>query len=160
MKKLTKAEQFVADMKKHRRIDFARLGMQIEVDGEIGTIVGMNSSANLDVVFANQQRYGKSAQNCHPFWQTRYFDKAGFVIADYREKEAQDTPPLPALSAEEKSLANELAMAAINEQGIERLDVTATLSIDKPESLHNFATFGFLLLQAFKKGQASAQAPA
>lgn len=84
MKKLTKAEQFIADMKRHRGIDFAKIGMQVEVDGDIGTIVGMNDSANLDVTFANQQRYGKHKHNCHPTWETRYFDADGSVLADYR----------------------------------------------------------------------------
>lgn len=82
-RKLTKAEQFVADMKRCRGIDFARIGMQVEVAGDIGTIVGMNSSANLDVKFANQVKYGKHDHNCHPTWETRYFDADGKVIADY-----------------------------------------------------------------------------
>lgn len=58
--------------------------MQIEVDGDVGTIVGMNSSANLDVVFANHAKYGKHKHNCHPTWETRYFDASGKVVADYR----------------------------------------------------------------------------
>jgi hypothetical protein len=78
-----KEKKFVEDMKRCRGIEFARIGMMVEVDGHIGTIVGMNSSANLDVVFANQQKFGKSKSNCHPFWKTRYFDKDGVVIADY-----------------------------------------------------------------------------
>lgn len=89
MKKLTKAEQFVADMKRCRGIEFARVGMQIEVDGDIGTIVGMNGSANLDVVFANQQRYGKHKHNCHPTWEICYFNENGEVIADYRSAKTQ-----------------------------------------------------------------------
>ena len=88
-RKLTKAEQFVADMKRCRGIDFARIGMQIEVDGDIGTIVGMNSSANLDVKFANQVKYGKHAHNCHPTWEIRYFDADGKVIADYRKNKSE-----------------------------------------------------------------------
>lgn len=92
-RKLTKSEQFVADMKRCRGIDFARIGMQVEVDGDIGTIVGMNSSANLDVKFANQAKYGKHAHNCHPTWETRYFDADGQVIADYRKNNiAAPTP--------------------------------------------------------------------
>jgi len=51
MKKLTKQEQFVSDMIRCRGIAFARLGMQVEVAGDFGTIVGMNSGANLDVSF-------------------------------------------------------------------------------------------------------------
>lgn len=78
-----KEKQFIEDMKRTRGIDFARIGMMIEVDGSIGTIVGMNSRANLDVVFANQLKHGKASQNCHPTWKTRYFAEDGTVIADY-----------------------------------------------------------------------------
>lgn len=85
---MNKNEQFVADMIRCRGIDFARIGMQVEVDGDIGTIHGMNSSGNLDVVFANQVKYGKHPHNCHPTWETRYFDADGKVIADYRSKRA------------------------------------------------------------------------
>jgi hypothetical protein len=83
-KKLTKAAQFVEDMFRLRNITFARIGMLVEVAGDIGTIRGMNSSANLDVVFANQMKFGKHTHNCHPTWETRYFDAEGAVIADYR----------------------------------------------------------------------------
>jgi len=87
-KRPTKADQFVADMKRCRGIDFARIGMQIEVDGDMGTIVGMNSSANLDVRFVNELKYGKHTHNCHPTWETCYFDAEGKVIADYRTRRA------------------------------------------------------------------------
>lgn len=83
-KKPTKAQQFIDDMKRFRGIDFARIGMMVEVCGEIGTIVGMNRSANLDVRYANQQKRGKGTYNCHPTWEMRYFDERGEVIADYR----------------------------------------------------------------------------
>ena len=81
---MTKAQQFQADMKRVRGMDWVQLGMQVEVDGEMGTIKGMNSSGNLDVVFVNQLKYGKHAHNCHPTWETRYFDADGKVIVDYR----------------------------------------------------------------------------
>lgn len=82
--RISKADQFIADMKRCRGIDFARIGMQVEVAGHIGTIVGMNSSANLDVRFVNELKFGKGVSNCHPTWETRYFDADGNVIADYR----------------------------------------------------------------------------
>lgn len=85
MTRQTKVEQFIEDMTRLRGIDFARIGMQIEVSGDMGTIKGLNSSANLDVVFANQAKYGKHAHNCHPTWETRYFNERGEVIADYRK---------------------------------------------------------------------------
>lgn len=70
-------EQF-EDVCKRRNIEFAYQGMRIEVDGKMGTIVGGNSSGNLDVVFDGQWR----PQNCHPGWMTKYFDKNGNVIQD------------------------------------------------------------------------------
>lgn len=81
---MTKKErQFIDDMKRCRGIDFARIGMMVEVYGDVGTIVGMNGSANLDVVFANQQKYGKHKHNCHPTCSVRYFDGEGKVIAEF-----------------------------------------------------------------------------
>lgn len=70
-------------MKGMRGIEFAYQGMRIEVAGKMGTIVGSNQSLNLDVVFDGS--YYKS--NCHPWWETVYFDRKGNVVADYRKKE-------------------------------------------------------------------------
>ncbi|MBB5610592.1 MULTISPECIES: hypothetical protein [unclassified Janthinobacterium] len=86
MTKITKEAQFIADMIRCRGMEWVRLGMQVEVAGSMGTIVGMNSSANLDVVFANRLKYGKGPSNCHPWWETRYFDRDGTVIKDYRRQ--------------------------------------------------------------------------
>lgn len=80
---VSKAKQFEEDMDRTRGITFAKLGMMVEVDGDIGTIAGMNGSANLDVVFANQLKYGKQKHNCHPMYQIKYFDNNGKVVADY-----------------------------------------------------------------------------
>ncbi|UPY96239.1 hypothetical protein [Pectobacterium sp. 21LCBS03] len=81
-----KEKQFIDDMIRCRGIDFARIGMMVEVYGDIGTITGMNGSANLDVVFTNQLKYGKHAHNCHPTDRVKYFDADGKVIADYTIK--------------------------------------------------------------------------
>ncbi|NLU17987.1 MAG: hypothetical protein GXW94_19875 [Serratia liquefaciens] len=90
-KRKSKDQQFIDDMIRCRGIDFARIGMMVEVYGDLGTIVGMNGSANLDVVFANQLKYGKHPENCHPFCEVKYFDKSGTVIADYtKSAEAQE----------------------------------------------------------------------
>jgi len=67
-------------------MDWVRLGMMVEAYGDLGTIVGMNGSANLDVVFVNQLKMGKHKHNCHPWCETRYFDAEGRVIRDYTEK--------------------------------------------------------------------------
>lgn len=85
--RLTKAGQrFVDDMIRCRGMDWVRLGMMVESYGDLGTIVGMNGSANLDVVFVNQLKMGKRKHNCHPWCETRYFDAQGRVIRDYTEK--------------------------------------------------------------------------
>ncbi|MGQ6549756.1 hypothetical protein ACUNEV_19760 [Serratia sp. IR-2025] len=80
---MSKEKQFIKDMIRCRGIDFARLGMMVEVYGDLGTIVGMNGSANLDVVFTNQLKYGKHKHNCHPTCEVKYFDAEGKVIVDY-----------------------------------------------------------------------------
>lgn len=67
---------------KGRGISFAYQGMKIEVAGKMGTIVGANDSCNLEVVFDGEWIPG----NCHPWWETRFFDKNGNVIADYRKQ--------------------------------------------------------------------------
>lgn len=83
---MTKRErQFIADMSRCRGMDWVRLGMMVEVDGEIGTIKGMNDSANLDIVFANQLKMGSGEHNCHPQWDICYFNTDGNIIADYRK---------------------------------------------------------------------------
>lgn len=83
-KKLSKPDQFVADMIRCRGMGFVRLGMKVEVSGEVGTIQGMNSSANLDVKFSNQLKLGRHNHNCHPTWNICYFDEHNNILADYR----------------------------------------------------------------------------
>lgn len=84
--KLTKAQTFQDEMQRLRGIDFAFIGMQIEMDGDIGTIVGMNVRANLDVTFANQAKYGKHKHNVHPTWRMKYFDATGALIAHFGDE--------------------------------------------------------------------------
>jgi hypothetical protein len=74
-------EQFER-MAKMRGIEFAYLGMKVSVCGQMGTIVGSNRSLNLNVVYDGQ--YNKD--NCHPWYETVYYDRKGNVVADYREK--------------------------------------------------------------------------
>lgn len=81
--KKTKDEQFLADMIRCRGIEFARLGMMVEVNGEMGTIQGTNGSANLDVLYTNQLKHGEDLHNCHPTWNVKYFDQDGKVIAHF-----------------------------------------------------------------------------
>lgn len=71
--------QFKTDAMWLRDIDFVSLKMAIEVDGKRGVIVGINRSANFDVVFDGS----KIKSNCHPFWKTKYFDETGKLIKEY-----------------------------------------------------------------------------
>lgn len=83
----SKAQQFQEDMIRCRGIEFARLGMMVDVNGDMGTIQGMNGSANLDVLFTNQLKHGKRNHNCHPTWNVKYFDESGTLIAHFAENE-------------------------------------------------------------------------
>jgi len=77
-------EQFER-IKKARGIEFAFQGMRIQVCGKMGNIVGGNHSQNLDVVFDGQW----SSNNCHPWYETVYYDNAGNILADYRANAEQ-----------------------------------------------------------------------
>jgi len=79
-----KQQHFVDEMMRMRGIEFARLGMQVEVNGHIGTIT-KTIGANLGVTFANQMRRGPKPVNCHPTWRTKYFDEHGKVIAEFND---------------------------------------------------------------------------
>lgn len=80
-KRKEREKRFLSDIKRCRNITFAYIGMAVEIDGEHGTIAGMNSSGNLDVRFKPRG----ATSNCHPFWRAAYFDKNGEIVADYRE---------------------------------------------------------------------------
>jgi hypothetical protein len=58
----------------------------------MGTIEGMNSSANLNVRFTNQLKYGKHLHNCHPTWNVKYFDAEGKVIAHFDDSKCVFRP--------------------------------------------------------------------
>lgn len=66
----------------YRGLEFVRAGMAVEVGGSRGVVVGSNSSANFDVTFTEGKHKGETL-SCHPRWQTRYFDDAGRVVADF-----------------------------------------------------------------------------
>lgn len=70
-------------MCKDRNIPFAYQGMKVEVDGKEGYLVG-NYGMNLLVWFPSYT----TASNCHPWWETRYFDDHGNIIRDYTKKKA------------------------------------------------------------------------
>jgi len=66
-------------MKELRGIEFAHIGMNIEVNGRKGTIVGSNSSLNLDVCFDGDSYIS----NCHPYYMIKYFDINGNLMKEY-----------------------------------------------------------------------------
>jgi hypothetical protein len=78
-------DHFVSEMIRCRGIEFAQVGMMVEVSGEIGTIKGMGSSANLEVLFSNVLKHGNQPRTAHPTWKVKYFDAAGTVIAHFDE---------------------------------------------------------------------------
>lgn len=65
-------------MKKARGLDFLVKGMDIEVCGKIGKVVG-NYGHNLFVRFDHK----RGAYNCHPHYLTKYFNKSGELIKEY-----------------------------------------------------------------------------
>lgn len=77
------AQRFEEDMLRCRGIEFARLGMMVEVDGNMGTVEGLNASANLVVRFDNDDNQENHPLSCHPTWNVKYFDKSGSVIAHF-----------------------------------------------------------------------------
>lgn len=70
------------DMKQRRGIEFASLGMRVEVCGKPGRIVGANSSGNLNVCFDGTCY----TENCHPYWKVKYFDDNGELIREFDGK--------------------------------------------------------------------------
>lgn len=68
-------------MTERRDILFAEQGMMVNINGKYGIIVGSNTSCNLDVYFPCLGH----TDNCHPWWEATYYDKAGEVIKDFKE---------------------------------------------------------------------------
>jgi len=66
----------------YRNIPFAYQGMIIDVNGKKGWIVGSNGSMNLDVVFEGESL----PQNCHPHWETTYYDNDMKVVKCYKKE--------------------------------------------------------------------------
>ena len=66
----------------HRNLPFAFQGMKIDVSGKKGWIVGGNSSMNLDVLFEGET----FVSNCHPTWETTYYDSKMNVVAEFKNK--------------------------------------------------------------------------
>ncbi|QOY37645.1 hypothetical protein AWH56_008710 [Anaerobacillus isosaccharinicus] len=72
------------NVKKWRNMPWLKYLMTVEVNGKMGKVTGANSNLNINVRFDDPQNKRYNG-NCHPHWETRYFDKDGNVIADYRD---------------------------------------------------------------------------
>lgn len=68
-------------VRRGRHMPFLKRGMVVDVEGNMGTVTGGNSSMNIQVRFQGS-RY---SVNCHPTWETTYYEN-GEVIADYKRK--------------------------------------------------------------------------
>lgn len=77
-------EERFNETKRKRNIEFAQLGMKVDVTGKTGVIIGSNSSANLNVLFDGEDDY----QNVHPYWEITYYDKKGNIIKCFKESKA------------------------------------------------------------------------
>lgn len=77
------ASQGVRDVFKSRGIPEAFIGMTVHVNGQEGLIVGVNNSANLNVMF-NAGTKQESIGNCHPHWETVYFGNLCEIVYDFR----------------------------------------------------------------------------
>jgi len=82
---MTTAKQHIENLVRCRgdEFKFVKIGMMVKAGGDIGTIKGVNCSANLDVVFANQLKHGKRKHNCHPSHDITYYNEDGNPIAIY-----------------------------------------------------------------------------
>jgi len=68
-------------MKKSRFIEFAKIGMNVEVCGKRGTICGSNGSMNLDICLDGEYHL----RNYHPWWRVVYIDDEGSVIKEFKK---------------------------------------------------------------------------
>lgn len=69
-------------MCEHRSIQFAYMGMTVDINGKKGIItgyIGFNLAVMLD---GNLHPYS----NCHPNWETTYYDSSWNILADFKIK--------------------------------------------------------------------------
>jgi hypothetical protein len=76
---------------KYRGVEFAEIGMRVQVGPDFGVLVKNNASANFDVLFESGKWAGQEL-NCHPNWDIKYFAKDGSLIKEFPgyRKEATD----------------------------------------------------------------------
>ena len=65
----------------YRLVPHVIKGMECNVDGRKGKIVGGNSSCNFNVKFDDNG----DILNCHPYWRFQIFTKTGLLYYDYEQ---------------------------------------------------------------------------
>lgn len=68
-------------VKTYRRMPWIKRGMRVVVNGKEGHVAGGHAGGNVAVKFPDRNYVA----NCHPWWETVYYDKKGNVVADYRK---------------------------------------------------------------------------
>jgi len=71
-------EMFEA-VKIRRAMPWLRIGMRVDVAGKAGIVKCGNQSGNIDVIFTDGH-----TGNCHPKWETTYFDESNTIVHDYK----------------------------------------------------------------------------
>lgn len=82
IRQMFSAEKAFKKMQKFRKLDFAYMGMRVNVTGKWGTIIG-NWKTNLFILFDGEVE----PYNCHPHWEIAYYDDEGNVVRDYQKGE-------------------------------------------------------------------------
>ncbi len=72
--------QRLEQVRKKRHLPFLRRGLIVDVKGTRGVVTRGKSSLNIQVRFNRE----KQSYNCHPTWETTYYDYNGNIIADYK----------------------------------------------------------------------------
>lgn len=73
-------------MCKYRKIEFARMGMRVQIAGKMATIVG-NYKSDLLVIYDGFAFESKA----DPRWQIVYFDETGEIVRDFRKEKGEFT---------------------------------------------------------------------
>lgn len=67
-------------IKNYRNVPLADYGMNVELNGKRGFIIGCNDSCNFDIKFDD------SVFNCHPNYEMIYFSDNGEILYDFSKK--------------------------------------------------------------------------
>ncbi len=79
--------QWLEQVRKKRHLPFLWCGLVVDVDGARGVATRGNSSLNIQVSSSGE----KHSYNCHPTWETTYYDRNGNIIADYKRAARKET---------------------------------------------------------------------